>query len=71
MNTLAITEAARATLTGTLPFPEIVAKLIVAGVRRDAVSGASHFEVQLEADFNPLVHSIAEDGFGKARSFSD
>jgi uncharacterized protein YbcV (DUF1398 family) len=32
MNTLAITEAAHATLTGTLPFPEVVAKLIAAGV---------------------------------------
>jgi uncharacterized protein YbcV (DUF1398 family) len=32
MNTHAITEAARATLAGTLPFPEIVAKLIAAGV---------------------------------------
>lgn len=32
MNTLAITEAAQATLAGTLPFPEIVAKLIAAGV---------------------------------------
>lgn len=32
MDTLAIHEAARATLDGTLPFPEIVAKLIAAGV---------------------------------------
>jgi hypothetical protein len=32
MNTLAITEAAQATLAGTLPFPEIVAKLMSAGV---------------------------------------
>lgn len=32
MNTLAITEAAQATLAGTLPFPKIVAKLIAAGV---------------------------------------
>jgi uncharacterized protein YbcV (DUF1398 family) len=32
MNTRAITEAAHATLAGTLPFPEIVAKLIGAGV---------------------------------------
>jgi uncharacterized protein YbcV (DUF1398 family) len=32
MNTLALTEAAKATLAGTLPFPEIVAKLIAAGV---------------------------------------
>jgi hypothetical protein len=32
MNTLAITEAAAATLAGTLPFPKIVAKLIAAAV---------------------------------------
>jgi uncharacterized protein YbcV (DUF1398 family) len=32
MNTDAITEAAHATLAGTLPFPEVVAKLIAAGV---------------------------------------
>jgi uncharacterized protein YbcV (DUF1398 family) len=32
MNTNAITEAAQATLAGTLPFPEIVATLIAAGV---------------------------------------
>jgi uncharacterized protein YbcV (DUF1398 family) len=32
MNTQAITEAAHATLGGTLPFPEIVANLIAAGV---------------------------------------
>lgn len=32
MNTLTITEAAQASLAGTLPFPEIVAKLISAGV---------------------------------------
>ena len=32
MNTLAITEAAQATLAGTRPFPEIVAKLIATGV---------------------------------------
>jgi uncharacterized protein YbcV (DUF1398 family) len=32
MNTRAITEAAQATLSGSLPFPEIVAKLIAAGV---------------------------------------
>jgi len=32
MNTLAITEAARATLAGTLPFPKIVEQLIAAGV---------------------------------------
>jgi hypothetical protein len=32
MNTQAITEAAQATLASTLPFPEIVAKLIAAGV---------------------------------------
>jgi uncharacterized protein YbcV (DUF1398 family) len=32
MNTELIVEAARATLAGTLPFPEIVAKLIAAGV---------------------------------------
>jgi hypothetical protein len=32
MNTLAITAAAHATLAGTLPFPEIVARLIEAGV---------------------------------------
>ena len=32
MNTRAITEAAQATLASTLPFPEIVAKLIAAGV---------------------------------------
>ena len=33
MDTIAITEAAQATLAGTLPFPEAVAKLIVAGVK--------------------------------------
>ena len=32
MNTIAISEAAQATLAGTLPFPEIVGKLISAGV---------------------------------------
>ncbi|MBC7784689.1 MAG: DUF1398 family protein, partial [Burkholderiales bacterium] len=32
MDTKAITEAAAATLSGTVPFPEIVAKLIAAGV---------------------------------------
>ena len=32
MNTTIITEAADATLAGTLPFPEIVANLIAAGV---------------------------------------
>ena len=32
MNTELIIEAARDTLTGTAPFPEIVAKLITAGV---------------------------------------
>jgi uncharacterized protein YbcV (DUF1398 family) len=32
MNTRAITEAAAATLAGTTPFPEVVAKLISAGV---------------------------------------
>lgn len=32
MNAIAITESARATLAGTLPFPEIVARLIAAGV---------------------------------------
>jgi uncharacterized protein YbcV (DUF1398 family) len=32
MDTRAITDAAKATLAGTLPFPEIVAKLIAAGV---------------------------------------
>jgi uncharacterized protein YbcV (DUF1398 family) len=32
MDTKAITEAAAATLAGTMPFPEIVAKLIAAGV---------------------------------------
>ncbi|HEX4131529.1 MAG TPA: DUF1398 family protein [Pirellulales bacterium] len=32
MNTVAIHEAAAATLAGTMPFPEIVAKLIAAGV---------------------------------------
>jgi uncharacterized protein YbcV (DUF1398 family) len=32
MNTIDISEAAHATLAGTLPFPEIVAKLIAAGV---------------------------------------
>jgi uncharacterized protein YbcV (DUF1398 family) len=32
LNTQAITEAAAATLAGTTPFPEIVAKLIAAGV---------------------------------------
>jgi hypothetical protein len=32
MNSVAITEAAQATLAGTLPFPEIVAKLIAGGV---------------------------------------
>ena len=32
MNTELIVEAARATLAGTLPFPEIVGKLIAAGV---------------------------------------
>jgi uncharacterized protein YbcV (DUF1398 family) len=32
MDTRAITDAAQATLAGTLPFPEIVAKLIAAGV---------------------------------------
>jgi uncharacterized protein YbcV (DUF1398 family) len=32
MNTQAITEVADATLAGTMPFPEVVAKLIAAGV---------------------------------------
>lgn len=32
MNTAAISEAAQASLAGTLPFPEIVAKLVAAGV---------------------------------------
>jgi uncharacterized protein YbcV (DUF1398 family) len=32
MDTCAITEAAHSTLAGTLPFPEIVAKLVTAGV---------------------------------------
>jgi uncharacterized protein YbcV (DUF1398 family) len=32
MNTEVIVEAARATLAGTLPFPEIVARLVAAGV---------------------------------------
>jgi hypothetical protein len=32
MDTRAITEAAATTLAGTLPFPEIVAKLIATGV---------------------------------------
>jgi uncharacterized protein YbcV (DUF1398 family) len=46
MNSRAITEAAQATLAGTLPFPEIVAKLIAAGVEYyhvDYVGLCKHF----------------------------
>jgi hypothetical protein len=37
MNTRAITQASHVTLAATLPFPEIVAKLIAAGVEYDNV----------------------------------
>jgi len=46
MDTTAIHEAAQATLAGTLPFPEIVAKLIAAGVEYyhvDYVGRCKHF----------------------------
>lgn len=46
MDTAAIHEAAEATLAGTMPFPEVVAKLVAAGVEYyhvDYVARCKHF----------------------------
>lgn len=69
MNTELISEAARVTLAGTAPFPEIVAKLIAAGVEyyhvdyvglRNAFYGAAGDVVVTSITFEGLPSVAAE-----------
>ncbi|HEX4413191.1 MAG TPA: hypothetical protein VH107_06150 [Lacipirellulaceae bacterium] len=59
MDTRAITEAVHATLAGTLPFPEIVANLVAAGV--EYRPSRSHYQVDYvgaSGSCNPPVSPI-------------
>ncbi|HEX4148133.1 MAG TPA: hypothetical protein VHY20_04060 [Pirellulales bacterium] len=62
MDTEMIVRAARATLAGTLPFPEIVAQLLAAGVEYYHVDYAGRFKSFYGADGDRVITPIDYEG---------